>query len=334
MIFLSIVIPHYNLPRELLSRCVHSIIEQGITPDSYEIIIIDDGSTVPPLWLQEAYPSHPIRIIQSRHAGPGAARNKGIIEARGRYIQFIDADDCLCPQSLAPCLEIIRSEQPQIFRFGYQICPDEQSAHKASPTDTIKTSNTISGAVYMAGNNLSGSPCTYIFERSVAIKHNILFATNVYHEDEEFNTKLHYHATSLIDSNAIIYNYCLRPESITSNTDKEFEEKRLDDLFGLLRRLTQFRNERQATSNKIQQRALKRKITMLTVDTILNLLYNNKSTKQIHTLCNTRLRPIGLYPLPHLTHSIKYILFRLLANSKPGLYIIRLITPRNKPLKR
>lgn len=334
MIFLSIVIPHYNLPRELLSRCVQSIVEQDIAPDSYEIIVVDDGSAVAPLWLPEAFPTHNITVLQSPHAGPGAARNKGLAEARGRYIQFIDADDCLRPKSLAPCLEIIRNEQPQIFRFHYQICTNEPSTLTPLPASTIKTSNTISGALYMAENNLSGSPCTYIFERSAALRHNILFTTNVYHEDEEFNTKLHYHATSLIDSNAIIYNYCLRPESITSNSNEKFEEKRLDDLFGLLERLTEFSRRQQPTSNKIQRRALKRKITMLTVDTILNLLYNNKSAKQIRTLCNTRLRPIGLYPLGSLTHSLKYILFRPLANSLIGLYILRLITPRKKPLKR
>ena len=334
MIFLSIVIPHYNLPRELLTRCVNSIIEQDITPDSYEIIVVDDGSNEPPRWLDEVYADYPVYLHEISHAGPGAARNRGIAEARGRYIQFIDADDTLQPKSLAPCLNIIREELPQIFRFHYRICTDDNKPNEADIPTTIKTSNTISGAVYMAENNLSGSPCTYIFERSVALRHNIEFTTNVFHEDEEFNVKLHYHATSLIDSNAVIYNYCLRPCSVTSSTDKQFEEKRLDDLFSLLERLTRFREKQAETSNKIQRRAMKRKMSMLTVDTILNLLYDNKSAKQIHTLCNNRLRPLSLYPLPYLSHSIKYTLFRMLANSKIGLILLRLITPREKPVKK
>lgn len=334
MIFLSIVIPHYNLPRELLTRCVKSIIEQEITPDSYEIIIVDDGSPEPPRWLGETFADYPVYLHEISHAGPGAARNRGIAEARGRYIQFIDADDCLQPKSLAPCLEIIREELPQIFRFHYRICTNESRLSESTTPTTIKTSNTISGALYMAENNLSGSPCTYIFERNVALKHNIEFAANVFHEDEEFNVKLHYHATSLIDSNAVIYNYCLRSGSTTSSSDNEFEEKRLDDLFSLLERLTLFVKKQEETSNKIQCRAMKRKMSMLTVDTILNLLYSNKSAKQIHTLCRERLQPLSLYPLPHLNHSIKYTLFRLLTNSKIGFTILRLITPREKPAKR
>ena len=334
MIFLSIVIPHYNLPRELLTRCVKSIIEQEITPDSYEIIIVDDGSAEPPRWLGETFADYPVYLHEISHAGPGAARNRGIAEARGRYIQFIDADDCLQPKSLAPCLEIIREELPQIFRFHYRICTNESRLSESTTPTTIKTSNTISGALYMAENNLSGSPCTYIFERNVALKHNIEFAANVFHEDEEFNVKLHYHATSLIDSNAVIYNYCLRSGSTTSSSDNEFEEKRLDDLFSLLERLTLFVKKQEETSKKIQRRAMKRKMSMLTVDTILNLLYSNKSAKQIHTLCKERLQPLSLYPLPHLNHSIKYTLFRLLTNSKIGFTILRLITPREKPAKR
>lgn len=334
MIFLSIVIPHYNLPRELLARCVRSIVEQEITTDSYEIIVVDDGSADPPHWLGDEFADYPVHLYEINHAGPGAARNKGITEARGRYIQFIDADDCLRPKSLAPCLDIIRNELPQIFRFRYRICTEETPLAESFTPSEIKTSNTISGAVYMAENNLSGSPCTYIFERKAVQKYNIEFATGVYHEDEEFNVRLHYHATSLIDSDAVIYNYCIRQESITSSSNTQFEEKRLDDLFTLLERLTRFGEKQEETSNKIQRKAMKRKMSMLTVDTILNLLYANKSAKQIHTLCNNRLRPLALYPLPYLSHSIKYILFRILANNKTGLILLRLLTPRKKPVKR
>lgn len=333
MIFLSIVIPHYNLTRELLTRCIQSIVEQKINPESYEILVIDDGSINPPHWLEETFASFPVRMIKINHGGPGAARNRGIEEARGRYIQFIDADDCLRPNSLAPCLEIIHNELPQIFRFHYQICTDEACIQKPFDQTKLKTGNTISGAAYMANNNLSGSPCTYIFERATAVRHNIQFPTNVYHEDEEFNTKIHYHATSLIESNAVIYNYCIRKESVTSSSDNTFEAKRLNDLYKLLERLNQFRNKQQDTSNKIQRQALNRKLTMLTVDTILNLLYDNKSVKEIEYFCNNHLRQLSLYPLPFLRHSLKYTIFRLLANNKIGLYLLRAITPRKKPIK-
>lgn len=331
MIFLSIVIPHYNLPRELLMRCVKSICDQKLPAEEYEIIVVDDNSSDPPTWLNDAFEKENIRVIEIEHGGPGAARNKGIEEAQGEYIQFIDADDCLQPDSLSKCIEIIRTERPKIFRFRYKICTSEHASLTNIQSKKIKCGNTISGAAFMADNNLPGSPCLYIFSRETAIKNNIRFTTGVYHEDDEFNTKLHYHATSLIDSNAVIYNYCIRKDSITSNTNPEFEKKRIEDLFSLLERLAAFNNEHKEKSNRIQQRGLDRKMATLTVDTILNLLYDKRGAGEISKLCNARLRPLKLYPLPKAAYSIKYRIFRILANNRAGLFILRLIVPKRKP---
>lgn len=334
MLFLSIVIPHYNLPGDLLMRCVKSIVDQKMPQGSYEIIIVDDGSHEPPQWLNETFPQEELRVINIAHAGPGAARNKGIEEARGRYIQFIDADDCLQPDSMNRCLKVIHTELPQIFRFHYKICHSERAALESIKNIRLKYSNTISGAAYMEKFNLSGSPCTYIFERSVAMKHNIRFKTDVYHEDEDFNTLLHYHASSLIYSNATIYNYCIRKESITSSTNRDFEKERMNHLILLLKRLCTFRDTKQEKSSNIQKRALKHKITMLTVDTILNYAYNGCSAQEIAHVCDTQLRPLSLYPLPPANYSLKYKIFRMMANNRYGLHILRMIISRKKPMKK
>lgn len=314
-------------------RCVKSIIDQKI-PDSFEILVVDDGSEECPNWLCESFGSEFVRVIQIEHGGPGAARNRGIEEAKGKYIQFIDADDCLQPDSINSCLEILHTEQPQILRYHYNVCHSERAALERIKAKPLKCSNTISGAAFMATHNLSGSPCTYFFERELATKHDIRFATNVYHEDEEFNTILHYYATSLIDSNAIIYNYCIRKESITSNTDKDFEKRRIENLFELLTRLIAFKESVDKKSNTIQRRALQHKITKLAVDTILNLLFDGKEEEEILELCNKRLRPLQLYPLPKADYGIKYTIFRLLANSRRGVAILRYIVPKYKPAKR
>ena len=332
MTFLSIIIPHYNLSSQLVERCIGSIIGQKMPKESYEIIVVDDGSQNPPLWIEERFPQADIRLIQAQHEGPGAARNRGIDEARGRYIQFVDADDCLLPDSLAPCIGIIRTELPQIFRIKYIVTQNGKET-SLPVTKPLRTGNTISGAQYMIQEHLSGSPCSYIFERDLATRHNVRFEPGVYHEDEEFNTKLHYFAKSLIDSNAIVYNYCIRPESITSNSNRQFEEKRINDLLSLLDRLVAFSNGQRATSNVVQRKGLDHKLTMLVVDTILNLMFDGRSAREIHRICTSRIQPTGLYPLPHKPYVLKYRIFRLLANSLIGLGILRLFIPRHKPAK-
>ena len=93
---ISIIMPLYN-KRPYVRRAIESVQKQ--TFNDWELIIIDDGSTdgsaseVP---LNETR----IRLIRQENAGPAAARNRGIREARGEFITFLDADDVYYPHKL------------------------------------------------------------------------------------------------------------------------------------------------------------------------------------------------------------------------------------------
>ena len=331
--FLSIVIPHYNLPIEMLERCIASIVQQGIATEEYEIIVVDDGSQEPPMWLEEIFPETNIRLIIAEHGGPGAARNRGIEEAKGTYIEFVDADDMLIPGNrYKQCFEKLKKELPQILRFNYRVLAPGDTPHIES-TRRIKFSKVTSGASYMRDFNLSGSPCTYFFERELAVTKGVRFPVNTYHEDEEFNAILHYHADTLIHSNAVLYRYCIREGSITANNKADFETKRIDDMIRIIERLGHFRNAYKNYSDDIQEEGFDHKYTMLGVDAILNMLYNGMDAKSIIDKCRERLTPIGLYPLPKANYSIKYRLFRILANSKFGMKMLRAFISSKKPLK-
>lgn len=89
---ISIIIPVYNVSL-YLDECVKSIL--GQTYMDYECILVDDGSTDDSLkkchlW---ACKDSRIRVIHQNNQGVSAARNKGIEEANGEYITFIDSDD-------------------------------------------------------------------------------------------------------------------------------------------------------------------------------------------------------------------------------------------------
>lgn len=88
---LSIVIPIYN-GRLLLGRCLDSIFNQK-TEFSYEVILVDDGSTDNSVELIKARKESNIVLYQQQNAGPAVARNKGVELAKGKYVAFIDADD-------------------------------------------------------------------------------------------------------------------------------------------------------------------------------------------------------------------------------------------------
>ncbi|MBM5815478.1 MAG: glycosyltransferase [Cyanobacteria bacterium K_Offshore_surface_m2_239] len=102
--FFSVVIPTYNrLP--ILRKCLRALEEQEISAPvrGYEVVVVDDGSsddTVP--WLRAHAATLPhVRLIRQEHGGPAEGRNRGVREARGEVIVFIDSDLVVTPTFLA-----------------------------------------------------------------------------------------------------------------------------------------------------------------------------------------------------------------------------------------
>lgn len=88
---LSIIIPVYNASK-LLERCLDSIFEQK-TQYSYEVILIDDGSTDNSIEIIKERKEPNIILYKQQNSGPSVARNKGVELAKGDYCAYLDADD-------------------------------------------------------------------------------------------------------------------------------------------------------------------------------------------------------------------------------------------------
>ncbi len=100
----SIVIPIFNRA-DIVCETLRSVIAQTIS--NFEVIIIDDGSSDNPEPAVRSLRDQRIRYIHQGNAGGGAARNRGIEEARGQYIAFLDSDDMFLPHKLERvCAEI------------------------------------------------------------------------------------------------------------------------------------------------------------------------------------------------------------------------------------
>ena len=92
---LSVVVPTYNRS-DLLGRALSGLLDQTASPDSYEIVVVDDGSTdaTPEAVARVGAPEGRLRYFRQENKGPAAARNLGVREARGDIILFT-GDDCL-----------------------------------------------------------------------------------------------------------------------------------------------------------------------------------------------------------------------------------------------
>ena len=86
----SVVIPLYN-KAHYIETTIRSVLSQ--TCKDYEIIVVDDGSNDNSLELARKYEGDRVRVIAQENQGVSVARNTGILNARGKYIAFLDADD-------------------------------------------------------------------------------------------------------------------------------------------------------------------------------------------------------------------------------------------------
>src|SRR5258706_12439179 len=97
---ISIIIPCYN-SEKYLARAIESVLKQ--TYINYEIIVVDNNSldnTINSIHDHiKRYPNL-IRILHEYKKGAPAARNKGLYEAKGDWVRFLDSDDELLPTKL------------------------------------------------------------------------------------------------------------------------------------------------------------------------------------------------------------------------------------------
>lgn len=94
MVKLSIIIPNYNNER-YIKQCIQSVLKQTFT--DYEMIIIDDGSCDDSIKIIESTlkGNDKIKLIKQYNQNASVARNRGIDEASGEFMLFLDGDDCL-----------------------------------------------------------------------------------------------------------------------------------------------------------------------------------------------------------------------------------------------
>jgi GT2 family glycosyltransferase len=102
----SVVIPHLNQTEDL-NNCLTSLAAQSLGRSQFEVIVVDNGSTVPPDTTIARHPG--VRLLQELSPGPGLARNRGALNAAGDILAFIDADCRAHPDWLRNALAAIKS---------------------------------------------------------------------------------------------------------------------------------------------------------------------------------------------------------------------------------
>lgn len=118
MSYFSVIIPTYNRSDRIKSA-IQSVLDQNF--EDWELIVVDDGSTDGTKTVVDDIHDSRIKYHYQENAERGAARNKGVSLATGKYVFFLDSDDYIYPEHLKHASEQLKElKEPEFFHIRYE----------------------------------------------------------------------------------------------------------------------------------------------------------------------------------------------------------------------
>jgi len=211
----SIIIPHYNLPA-LLERCLKSIPRR----DDIQVVVVDDMSSEENrrklIEMQETFPYAQF-VFCEKNGGGGAARNRGLDEAKGDYILFSDADDYFC-KGFELLLDKYSAQDNDIVYFNANFVNTDTEEPAKIPNHVAEIISIYKKAPEKGEKLLRyyfGEPWCKMVRRSIIQENKIRFEETKVHNDTQYSYLVGFHAKKLAVCDHPIYNYTIREGSVS-----------------------------------------------------------------------------------------------------------------------
>ncbi len=237
---LSVVIPMFN-GEKYISECIHSIVEQELSGNDLEIIVVDDGSTDGGAdivkELMKIYDN--IILLQQDNQGLGKSRNNGADVAKGEWIHFVDCDDRISDNSYQLILDqlfvsIQNGFVPDVVSFKSQTLKGGKITHPYTPTNQIQFQGTFFDYVNNYGFRIP--VWGYWISRRFWDSMGVRFSSMSYAEDVMFNVELFHKYNNLICVlDIIVYDYIVQSNSITTNQSVSRLSQAIKDMADIYR---------------------------------------------------------------------------------------------------
>ena len=220
---ISVIVPVYNVER-YLAECLDSIVAQ--THESFEVVVVDDGSTDSSSAIIEHFAAeHPviIRSLSKPNGGLSDARNYGIDHSSGEYLAFVDADDLIAPNMLASLHERALATGAELVLCGMENFTDGEDSGIHYPEPDMSVFGHSLAEEPRLLYRVDASACDKLCARGLFERSGIRFPVGLKFEDVPTTYRLLPHANRVEKIDEPYYRYRhSRPESISGGYDERY----------------------------------------------------------------------------------------------------------------
>lgn len=192
---ISVIIPVYNKER-YIRVAIQSVLEQPFR--DIEVVIVNDGSTDRSLEIVNRFAEKDgrIRIIDIPNGGVSNARNVGLSHAKGKWIQFLDADDWLEPDYLTAATQLLQENQADVLFSAFDMVDADGDIVREVSVPTVGEKNQSELCSLFIKNQYKTGFFGYIsnklIRRSILLKCGAIFPVGItLAEDLDFYAKLY-----------------------------------------------------------------------------------------------------------------------------------------------
>ena len=212
----SIIVPVYKA-EQYLHRCVDSILSQSFT--DWELILVDDGSPDRSGAICDEYVQKDARIhvIHKENGGVSSARNVALGRITGKWLAFVDSDDCLYPNALKRWVEVAEQNNLDLIQCHFN------REYKEGQVEGEAT-EVLTAALYADTENYLTCVWGTIFKSSIVKEHSLRFDEKVrLGEDQIFLLSHMQYCNRIQRIGDVLYFYRDNEQSAVNNPKPEYE---------------------------------------------------------------------------------------------------------------
>jgi len=222
---LSIIAAVYN-GEKFLESFFKSIASQKL--ENYELIIVNDGSTDSSLEILNSWRAEfsEMKIITQPNQGVSAARNTGMVEAKGKYLAFPDIDDKLYPGMYQTLLDMAEKGNLDIATCnGRYVYEEKRESKPIFPREKLTSTGVISGAewikIALGSRKFLHVTWLNIYRHDFILHHNFSFEPGLRHQDIPWTTEALLAAERVQYTDKQFYDYYIHSESVSHLPDTD-----------------------------------------------------------------------------------------------------------------